>query len=343
MVSSEEAKNIIQCEYAKNLSVILIIDETEDIDEYMNIFVDLFKKVYISSSYDRGHQHYIDSKNKYDLVIVHINKEINQAKNLLKDLRSYDENVYIMTFSVQANSFYFKVNRCAYEDAIMPFPLNKEYTYKFLYRVLKRISDLKDLEFYVKSLEDILNNEDVKVTKKINKKKPKRSCSDNLTKVIASDFLETLDVTIIDKIELFQEELDNYTMVLYDIEALDAEKSLEKLQTVIKILDEFSIVVNSLVVFPIIEESITNLVVFLNSLEISNFEDISKKKFLVNILLGLGKDLETWVKTIFIDKDTSDIHYLDISFLDSYVEIEALFNKNESDVEEDDDSELEFF
>ena len=85
---------------------------------------------------------------------------------------------------------------------------------------------------------------------------------------------------------------------------------------------------------------IIELTSFLNSLSIEHFEDIAQKKLLIEVLLGLGKDLELWIKAIFIDQNTDNIHYFDASFANNSIEIDALFHKDEF---EEDDDDLEFF
>ena len=60
----------------------------------------------------------------------------------------------------------------------------------------------------------------------------------------------------------------------------------------------------------------------------------------VEILIGLGKDLELWIKEIFIKRDAQDIHYFDASFANNCLELEIIFHKNELEESADD---LEFF
>jgi len=159
-------------------------------------------------------------------------------------------------------------------------------------------------------------------------------------KTTAYEFMQTLDSSIVDKVEEFQEELDDYAMLLYDIEKLDAVASLEKFLDINKILMKFSTAVENIAAFPIIAETFNELTSFLSSLESEHCEDKEQKRLLVEVLLGLGKDLELWIKAIFIDQSTDDIHYFDASFANNCIEIEALFHKDEF---ETDDGDLEFF
>ena len=61
---------------------------------------------------------------------------------------------------------------------------------------------------------------------------------------------------------------------------------------------------------------------------------------MVLLLTNMVSDLASWRKTIFIDRQANDVHYLDSSLLSSCLQIEMIFNENE--IEEEDDG-LELF
>ncbi len=353
MISTKDSKNIIKHEYGKNLSVLLVNDVKEDVSRYIDFFVNLFKNVFICDDYKSGDFYWEHSDNNYDLVIVHINKEVKEVNKLINKIREDNQSIFMLVFSTDGNSStYHESEHCFLADATLPYPFDEEYSYKFLYRFLKRISDLKDLESYINALEECVNphekekvtqlREEVKNSKKISNEKLKHIRFNQPNKMSAADFLKTLDITMIDKVELFQDDLDDYTMALYDIDDGEADKALQRLKRVIEILNDFSYIVGNMIVFPVIEETFKGLSLFLSSLEADSFRDKDKKKLLVETLLGVGKDLELWIKTIFIDTTTDDIHYFDSSFADFAVEIESLFHQNDLEVS-DDSSELEFF
>jgi len=159
-------------------------------------------------------------------------------------------------------------------------------------------------------------------------------------KTTAIDFMESLDSMIFDKIEEFVEQLDQYNALLYGLEDIDTNDIHNQLAEINEILSIFYDSVNSLSAFPIIVRTFNQLMEFLNSLNNEQLEDRDKRVMLVKMLIGLGDDLENWIKTIFIEQTTDDIHYFDASFANNCIEIEALFCEEELESDEDD---LEFF
>lgn len=348
MLNIKDSRAIIKNEYGKNLSLLLILDIEEKVDEYVDFFVDLFKNVLICEDYESGEFFWNSSRKNYDMVIVHIDQEAQKAKELIQKIRDEDPSIYIMVFSSDGDSTYHKSEHCYCADANIPYPFDEEYSSKYLYRFLKRISDLKDLEAYVKVLESDLQPHEKNVvveeftkTKKVDENRLRNIRFNQPDKITAEEFVESLDVTIVDKIENFQEDLDKYMITLYDMDEAKGDLAMEKLRNVIKTLDEFSYIVGNMVMFPIIEQSFKDLGAFLGSLDEKSFENDEQKKLLTEILLGVGKDLELWINTIFIEKNTKDIHYFDASFANSCVEIEGIFHND--NLEAEDDGELEFF
>ncbi|NPA55479.1 MAG: hypothetical protein GXO40_03865 [Epsilonproteobacteria bacterium] len=69
---------------------------------------------------------------------------------------------------------------------------------------------------------------------------------------------------------------------------------------------------------------------FAQDLEAINLETLppQKKEFVWNMLIQLSKDLEKWIKYIFVDKSVDDIHYFDASFLASMAQFNILINKD---------------
>lgn len=373
MISLNDSKNIIKNEYGKNLSVLMIGHEDEDIKEYEDFFLDLFRDIVFINSNEKADEYWDNIRKNFDLVVVHLGENPEKAKDLITKIREEKESIRILVFSTSMHKYYNEANHCYCADATFPYPFDKNFSYRFLYRFLKRITTIKEMQSYIQILENIINPEEEKKTcfigedrrknrgsiedrkdsSKENKEKEdkieKRRIEDNKLKNIrfnqshkltADEFMQSLDSTIVDKVEEFEEELDDYAMILYDIEKLDTTSSLEKILDINKILIKFSNTVENITAFPIIAETFSELTNFLSSLESESFEDREQKKLLVEVLLGLGKDLELWIKAIFIDRSTDDIHYFDASFANNCIEIEALFRKDEF---ESDDGDLEFF
>jgi len=160
------------------------------------------------------------------------------------------------------------------------------------------------------------------------------------SKMSASEFIATLDDTIIDKAEDFLGMLDEYAFTLDDFSHASAVQSLSDIASVTTILREFYYTVDTLTCFPVITRTFDGIINFLNSLSAAQLEDEEKKSTLVLILEGLGNDLEDWITHLFIDRTVDNIHYFDASFANNTLEMEAIFAENELESDEDD---LEFF
>ncbi len=68
-------------------------------------------------------------------------------------------------------------------------------------------------------------------------------------------------------------------------------------------------------------------------LEQLNEKDV--KKF-TTLTINLLNDLSQWRENIFIKQEANDIHYLDSSLLSSCLQIEAIFEKEKIEEDEDD-------
>ena len=65
-----------------------------------------------------------------------------------------------------------------------------------------------------------------------------------------------------------------------------------------------------------------------------------KGEKLAILINGFARDLENWRTTIFIDKSTRDIHYLDSSLFSSCLQIEAALFDTGADISDGDELEL---
>jgi len=158
----------------------------------------------------------------------------------------------------------------------------------------------------------------------------------------SSDSLfEMLDETVIDKIEIFLDNLNDMVLTLYDIEESNSEKSVILMQEVSATLNEFYILADSFVAFPVMVSTFKYLSLFLLEITSKMYDKKEQKQLLIMHLIGLTNDLEKWIDIVFIQKLANDVHYLDASFADNVVEIEAIFHKKE--IETDDEDDLEFF
>jgi YesN/AraC family two-component response regulator len=157
-------------------------------------------------------------------------------------------------------------------------------------------------------------------------------------KISASEYLQTLDHTVIDKVDSFLDTLDGLTFILdtfYDRN----EDAYELLPDIVAIIKECVSIIDSLGDFSIVIRSFHSLGLFLSSLTQEMLVDTSKKNYLCSVIIDVVRDLETWIKIIFVDKNVDNIHYLDASFASNILEIESIYINN--GISSDDD--LEFF
>ncbi len=159
--------------------------------------------------------------------------------------------------------------------------------------------------------------------------------------VSASELAKDLDDSIFDKIEDFEEILENLVLTIDNFGDAKDESSINYLKEIIKKLSLFVEIVDTIGFFPIISRSIANLITFLNSLTYDDISTHDRGKLLAQMLLGLEDDLKKWIESIFLEQNADNVHYLDASFSNNVLEIESIFNDMELDDEDEDD--LEFF
>jgi hypothetical protein len=162
-------------------------------------------------------------------------------------------------------------------------------------------------------------------------------------KISASDFLETLDNTIIDKVEIMTEKSDNFVTTLYDLEECkNGADAMELIPSIQESLGDVFELVSSLVIFDVTARAFDNLSKFLFTIEEEMLEDQEKKALLATMLLAIANDFEKWMRVVFIEQSTMDVHYFDASFSSNILEIENIFLVDD-DYDEDGDDDLEFF
>jgi len=337
----EKIKSLVN-EYAKNLSLLFVTNEVKEVSEYVKFFKFLFNKITYASTGKGAKNLYDDS---IDLVIVHISGNIKEFTKLIKAIRKKSDDIYILAFTTDAEKrINFNLNSRYHVDGFIPIPFNKDKIYFYLYRLLKRIIERKELEAYIQELEDVHDNffhEKKEVVKnRISKEKLNDIRFTEEDTITASEFVATLDDTIVDKAEDFLEMLNQYTYTLDQLSQNNPRQSLSSIKSLIAILREFYCIVDTLALFPIIVRTFDTIINFLNSLSHEQLENNERKSTLILIFEGLENDLTDWITNIFIERATDNIHYFDASFANNVVEMEAIFRQTEIESDEDD---LEFF
>ena len=344
-------------EYASNLKCFFFNIDSE-VAQYYNMFSHIFKDCTISNNKKMIEKEHIES---VDIVFVKIDghakfENLQELRKFLSSLRKGNDllPVYLVQEDIKDSDVHKMIDGSYCFDGSLPTPFNRERVYRFLYRILKRIMTEKDLYAYVKDLEyqlfelpQLLDEESIKepearrekIVNKADRSREKDIRFTQTDKISAVDFMDLLDDSIIDKVENLEIELDNLIGVIYTLEDADAAHSLEIVQRSVRpIVDEVHAVVASMGYFAVTARAFGTLNDFLATLTAKEFESQEKKAMFITMLLAVINDLEKWLKVIFIEHSTEDIHYLDASFSSNILEIEQVFYEDE-----DDDDDLEFF
>ena len=341
-------------EYASNLSC-LFFNFDADVFEYYDMFGELFKDCILSNDPSIAEELLY-----FDIVFIKLNSKLrfnslDEVRSFLRLLRSRNElmPIYLIKNQPLNDEISLFMEKCYCIDGSLPTPFDKQRVYNFLYRILKRVVVVNDLESYILSLEEQLNTPsarseiideeikkfEVKQIKKIDEKRKKDIRFSQSEKISATEFMESLDDTIMDKIENISDELNMLVERLYTFEESSPIDALSLKLSITLTIDEIVIVIDTMGYFQITARAFMDLNNFLDSLTLEHLEDIDKKNMLATMLIGIVKDLEQWIQVIFVERSTEDIHYLDASFSSNILEVENLFV--ETDNSEDDD--LEFF
>lgn len=155
--------------------------------------------------------------------------------------------------------------------------------------------------------------------------------------------------------EEYNNEVDEYILQeLHELEEIDAEindaltdyeeqKNIERLYFIAGRLVKYSSVIAQLFEFEDLAFAIKSLSDLLAGVEPEIMTNIKHRKlniFLANFMM----DIATWRRTIFIEKNTHDIHYLDASLFSAILQLELVVNEKEAVVaDEDEDDSFELF
>ncbi len=149
----------------------------------------------------------------------------------------------------------------------------------------------------------------------------------------------------------YAKEIDSYVLEeiqeLTDLEneineeLLDMEESQEigHVRTIAERLGRYASTISLLFEFADLSYAVKSLSDLLNTIDMESLDQSKQRKinlYLNNIVL----DLISWRKTIFIDQNTKDIHYLDSSLFSAILQLELVLNEDKSAVDGGDDLEL---
>jgi DNA-binding response OmpR family regulator len=259
------------------------------------------------------------------------------------------DKLYILLFRVLqriSDKKDMKAYYCSVDNMQFDTQMNKSYIEKVMELLSKEDSlNAKESIAILKKLY-INTNKDLNSLKEQTLSDSKTSISNDLHQLIrrssalsdvsALEYAETLDDTIIDKVENFDNILNELSESIYEFE----NSSSRNLGNVVSKLNSFLLTIESLGVFAILSRSFVELIATLENITADVLNDSNKSPILVSALLNIEQDLNNWVQSVFIDKSALNIHYFDASFANTCLEIESLLNGVEFDVEDDG---LEFF
>lgn len=157
----------------------------------------------------------------------------------------------------------------------------------------------------------------------------------HIDKISANKFATELAPDIMDKLEKLEENEDKLDTLVYELETKGDFSMLARLSSEINI---YANAIDSLYEFKNLAYALATLAKFITSIKEDVLETKNKDKLCL-ILRSILADLANWRKTIFVDRATEDIHYLDSSLLSSCLQAELIF-KNAALAEEDEGLEL---
>lgn len=173
-----------------------------------------------------------------------------------------------------------------------------------------------------------------KETMKIDGEKERILRMSHSDKIGAKSYIAELGPDIIDKLEKLEINEDKLDEAVYEYETDGNYICIARISSEFEV---YASVLDTLYEFKNIAYALATLSCFMNGLTPDQIDEKKSKKLGV-LLRNMVSDLMSWRKTIFVDRDTGDIHYLDSSLLSSCMQIELIFK----DAEPEDDG-LELF
>ena len=144
-------------------------------------------------------------------------------------------------------------------------------------------------------------------------------------KIGAKSYIAELGPDIIDKLEKLEINEDKLDEAVYEYETDGNYICIARISSEFEV---YASVLDTLYEFKNIAYALATLSCFMNGLMPDQIDEKKSKKLGV-LLRNMVSDLMSWRKTIFVDRDTGDIHYLDSSLLSSCMQIELIFKDAE--------------
>lgn len=154
-------------------------------------------------------------------------------------------------------------------------------------------------------------------------------------KTTAKQFVKSSAIDLMDKIESLEDLEDRLDKELFSLE--NKKPTIDVYMLLADGFEEYNELIRLLIEFQSIVFALSSLAEFLRTIDKYNLNEKNEKKIIL-LLTNILLDLSNWRKTIFIEQQTNDIHYLDSSLLSSCLQIEMIVKEKE--IEQEDDLEL---
>jgi len=156
-------------------------------------------------------------------------------------------------------------------------------------------------------------------------------------KIPAWEFVEMSAVSLLDKIDALEEIEDKVDQALFEMEKISPDP--KAFASLAEDLETYNEVIDAMIEFQHLAFAIASLIKFLKNLKAEDLQGGNDKK-MVMMLTNMLADLASWRKTIFVQQEANDIHYLDSSLLSSCLQIEMILNDQNLEGEDEEGFEL---
>ena len=154
--------------------------------------------------------------------------------------------------------------------------------------------------------------------------------------ISSQEYAKEIDSYVLEEIQELTELENEINDALAEIEE---QNNYILIKTVADRLAHYASTISLLFEFADLSYAVKSLSDLLSGIDIGHLDEAKKRKvnlYLNNIVL----DLIAWRRTIFIDQNTKDIHYLDSSLFSAILQLELVLNEDKSMVDGGDDLEL---
>ncbi len=340
-------------EYASTMSVLIVDDDKFALNEYEVLFENFFRSVDTAIDGQDAYKKWNIGNKKYDLIITDLLMPVMDGFELISKIRLKSPSQHIVVLTAIKNINDMKSILSLGIDGILEKPYHHQNMILVLSRVLKVIYNnnlIRRQAFQLK----LFAKENIK--SKVNLKEIKSTISQSPVKKItppihktrtipkedtenAKDFTANLDYFDIDRVEIFQDKIENYQNIACNIANSDPSQTKIGLSQITQGLFELIEVLNNLGTFSVTANATKRLITFVDNIEENQFEDHDKKDLFIDGIMSVLEDLYNWIDMVFVQKKTDDVNYFDASFSNTCLELESIF---ENETSQDDDS-LDFF